>query len=147
MRLRRMLVPLFLLVALVPLRGWTAVVMHLPAFAPAALQGVPAFAPAAPQVPVSAPSSTHEPTWEASAAAPCHDAEPGSASGRLADNAAGTTPDSAACVLCDLCGGSVLVGRVEAFHGGVTGTTHGHTAASARLPAGAPDPLLRPPRS
>jgi hypothetical protein len=132
---RRMLFTVFLLVALLPLRGMAALAMHLPAFAPPAQQA-----------PAAAPSAAQDPAGQASAAAPCHGAGHGRGDVGAVDPAADATPDRAACVLCDLCGGSVLVGRVEAFGRAETGNRPLRGAAAPRLPAGEPDPLLRPPR-
>ena len=109
----------WVLLALLPLRAWAGVVMHLPGD---------------PGAPV-----------HAEAASPCHGhaADLADAHGNpSASHAAGDT----ACTLCDLCHGSVAVVAVSAFGPGPCRAQAPALAVPSSTPQVDPAPLYRPPR-
>jgi hypothetical protein len=116
---RRPLWVLWLLLALLPLRGWAGAAMHLP--------GAAADAAAAVQV-----------------AMPCH-GEHGSAPAQH-DAAA---PDGVAdkvCALCDLCHGCGALADTGGLHEPLFGPDGMPHARAGALPSLQPDALFRPPR-
>ncbi len=110
----RPFIVLCLLIALLPLRGWAAQVMHLPA------------------------------RDTADVAAHCHD---GTAIGPAAADAVATAAGEAgACVLCDLCHGAAMPAGPAAAGAAELPVQPVPDTATPPPPAGAPEPLFRPPR-
>jgi hypothetical protein len=121
---RRFVVLWWLLVALLPLRAWAGVVMHLPGVA-----GVQAHADAAP---------------------PCHAHADGLATpaDAAAERLAGAPHDAdgVACTLCDLCHGSAAVIAAPVFDPATGPAQALPSAVPSPAPQVDPTPLYRPPR-
>ncbi len=109
----------WVLLALLPLRAWAGVVMHLPGD-----PGAPAYA---------------------EAASPCH----GHATGRddaHGDSPASHASDDTACTLCDLCHGNAAVVAEPAFGPGTCRAQAPAVAVPSSALQVDPAPLYRPPR-
>ena len=110
---RRALLLLWLLLALLPVRGWAGLAMHLP-------------------------KAEHM-----AAAAPCHGMDTTQSADATDANRDGGS--AAACSLCELCHGALLL-PVIALAEPDRPARAWRTAVPAEAPSPAPSPLFRPPR-
>jgi hypothetical protein len=133
---RRVVVLGWVLLALLPLRAWAGVAMHLPG-----ASGAQGLAEAAP--PCHGHAAARD---DARGDASASHGDASASHAAHGDASASHTTDDTACTLCDLCHGSAAVIAVPAFDPGPCRAQAPALAVPSSVLQVDPAPLYRPPR-